>query len=1014
MAHTTSARIPASLPATELASRVETACALMRHFCAEGDTDTLFVLGESLDELQHDFDHIGNSAAAALTSELIRALLHLAYRCSASKRPPLLLTMNKACASLHQHLAGPPQAGSSLILQINELRAIQDKPLLTESRLFQPDLERLPSLERHTHPGQAPGLEETARLILPYFQAAHRGWKQNSDALQNRQQMRLAVRSLKSASTTPKTHQTWWIASALFDELADGRLPFSCALQYIVREYEHFIARLSHGASGGIEHAQPCRLLKNTLFYLGQTGAKGTHAGAVARFYRLDEQLPNDLDLATHYRLHEQQRFLFRKGIIFELENTLHHTEHNLKSVSGPRHAAVQQLQQARQRLHQAAKSLRLLNRHVEAMQLQQQIDRLDTMLQQAKPPTPTELQALNTTIAHVRQQLHITPTRPESTAPLDVFIRQCLHDVTTLEQLITQHGRNAPVARIEATIGSLQRKAELMAIDEFGATIELLRHYIDNIARGDHNLSGELIDILTEFCQTTRKLLEDLHQTGADHHQPVANKTDEDELRTGFHQEASQMLDQISSLAAIWPEQNDELKRLLRRLQGTARMAGVEAIAELARATERLLTQAPSDPPRRALRRQLLITAGKGLRRMLEQLARNTPVTADPGLLARLRSHLTAQSEQPTQATTSPSQDADWLDELAAQLTQLEAAADFLEHKIAQVDIGERSRAELRAAFIALEIHRQALAKLIASQSRQRSKNETTRRTHSPGSLLVRSGAQVYAIDASKVAHIQPLASAPDNLLQQQPLSYTWQGRKYRIYQLDNLLNNADTKPSPAGEEGYLLLLQNTTTPPLALLVDEIATEHSQPLLPNGPQLGQLKGVRGVARVEPHGIVLILDIEQLIRQADKPQRKTGQQDTPPQTGHAMPTIMVIDDSITTRTVTERLLKHHGCAVLSASHGAQAGQLISQHRPHLVLLDLDSSSDKPLTLLRQLRAQHENAALPIIATSIQANSKQRQAILEAGADAFLPKPYLEHELISHIQKLTGCALSPAP
>src|SRR5690606_6754733 len=122
-----------------------------------------------------------------------------------------------------------------------------------------------------------------------------------------------------------------------------------------------------------------------------------------------------------------------------------------------------------------------------------------------------------------------------------------------------------------------------------------------------------------------------------------------------------------------------------------------------------------------------------------------------------------------------------------------------------------------------------------------------------------------------------------------------------------------------------------------------------------------------------------------------------------------VPLVLVVDDSITVRRVTQRLLAREGYRVALAADGLQALERLQQERPAVVLSDIEMPRMDGFDLVRNIRSDARLADLPVIMITSRIAEKHREHARELGVDHYLGKPYSEEELlalIAHYASLT--------
>jgi signal transduction histidine kinase len=114
--------------------------------------------------------------------------------------------------------------------------------------------------------------------------------------------------------------------------------------------------------------------------------------------------------------------------------------------------------------------------------------------------------------------------------------------------------------------------------------------------------------------------------------------------------------------------------------------------------------------------------------------------------------------------------------------------------------------------------------------------------------------------------------------------------------------------------------------------------------------------------------------------------------------------ILVVDDIPENVRLLEAVLTPRGYEVITATSGSQALELVEQHDPDLVLLDVVMPGMDGYAVCRSLRANEDTAILPVIMVTSSIGPEKTEAI-EAGADDFIPKPFNHSELLTRVKSL---------
>ena len=124
-------------------------------------------------------------------------------------------------------------------------------------------------------------------------------------------------------------------------------------------------------------------------------------------------------------------------------------------------------------------------------------------------------------------------------------------------------------------------------------------------------------------------------------------------------------------------------------------------------------------------------------------------------------------------------------------------------------------------------------------------------------------------------------------------------------------------------------------------------------------------------------------------------------------TAQSAPLVLVVDDSLTVRRVTQRLLVREGYRVALAKDGLDALERLAEEKPQVVLCDIEMPRMDGFDLVRNLRADSRLADLPVIMITSRIAQKHREVAAELGVDHYLGKPYSEDDLLALVGRYTA-------
>jgi chemosensory pili system protein ChpA (sensor histidine kinase/response regulator) len=268
---------------------------------------------------------------------------------------------------------------------------------------------------------------------------------------------------------------------------------------------------------------------------------------------------------------------------------------------------------------------------------------------------------------------------------------------------------------------------------------------------------------------------------------------------------------------------------------------------------------------------------------------------------------------------------------------------------------------------------------------------------------VLVASGTRTHALPAVLVEQVLQVREA-DLDAAFAAGSINVHGESIPLHYLPALLHE------PGGASGQrsspVLVLKSGNTR-VAVRVDEVLGNREVVIKNIGPQLARMPGIAGATVLGSGEIVLILDPVQLAGPGARPGRAADPAETAPAPAPAarVATIMVVDDSLTVRKVTQRLLEREGYRVLLAKDGVDALEQMQETRPDLMLVDIEMPRMDGFDLTRHVRGNEATAALPIIMITSRTADKHRNVALGLGVDAYFGKPFQEDALLAAITGL---------
>ncbi|MGD9164641.1 MAG: response regulator, partial [Chromatiales bacterium] len=172
------------------------------------------------------------------------------------------------------------------------------------------------------------------------------------------------------------------------------------------------------------------------------------------------------------------------------------------------------------------------------------------------------------------------------------------------------------------------------------------------------------------------------------------------------------------------------------------------------------------------------------------------------------------------------------------------------------------------------------------------------------------------------------------------------------------------------------------------------------------GKQVGSVRWITGGTILADGRVALILDLAALVRMdATHAAGMVEVRITERKRAEDRLRVMVVDDSITVRKVTSRLLERNDMDVVTAKDGVEAVALLQEQVPDIMLLDIEMPRMDGFELARHINNSVDYYGLPIIMISSRVGDKHRQRAMDLGVKKCLGKPYQEAELLDSINEV---------
>ncbi|MHB1869938.1 MAG: hybrid sensor histidine kinase/response regulator [Steroidobacteraceae bacterium] len=267
---------------------------------------------------------------------------------------------------------------------------------------------------------------------------------------------------------------------------------------------------------------------------------------------------------------------------------------------------------------------------------------------------------------------------------------------------------------------------------------------------------------------------------------------------------------------------------------------------------------------------------------------------------------------------------------------------------------------------------------------------------------LIARAGEELYALPLPTVEGVLRLPLEQiTQYLGTESAPFEYDAQRYRFQHLAVFIG-LPPSPLPTQDATVPVVLVRAGEHSTALVVDELLGNREIVVKSVGPQIAGIRGISGATILGDGRIVIILDIGALVRAEWR-----GRGLAPAERDQTDRRIfaLVVDDSITVRRVTQRLLERNGMRVLTARDGMDAVAMLQDHVPDIILLDIEMPRMDGYEVAAHVRNDPRLRDVPIIMITSRVGEKHRARAIEFGVDDYLGKPYQETELLEAIAPL---------
>ena len=275
---------------------------------------------------------------------------------------------------------------------------------------------------------------------------------------------------------------------------------------------------------------------------------------------------------------------------------------------------------------------------------------------------------------------------------------------------------------------------------------------------------------------------------------------------------------------------------------------------------------------------------------------------------------------------------------------------------------------------------------------------------------IIVRLGDANYAIPMSAVqGAVHVTRSELDSRMAAEEPEYVYSGVSYPIIDLAPQLG--EISPVVADDVPLPLLIVRSGDQRAAVRVDAVHGSREIVVKSVGPQVTSVPGILGATIMGDGSVIMILDLVPLLRRVAGLRAQGAPVAVAPAAirAHRRRLIMVVDDSITMRKATTRVLEREEMDVVTAKDGIDAIEKLADRLPDLVVLDIEMPRMDGYQFAEHMKGDPRTRQIPIVMVTSRTGEKHRARAKEIGVEGYLGKPYQDVELIKNIRDLLAAA-----
>ena len=275
---------------------------------------------------------------------------------------------------------------------------------------------------------------------------------------------------------------------------------------------------------------------------------------------------------------------------------------------------------------------------------------------------------------------------------------------------------------------------------------------------------------------------------------------------------------------------------------------------------------------------------------------------------------------------------------------------------------------------------------------------------------LMVRAGDKYFAVPLVQIERVMRVnVDAIANFYTTNADSINIDGQAYRLRYLNQILYGSDPVDALAHQSSSVpvIIIRTDLGQRMALQVDMIAGSRIEVVVkPLGRQLSHIDGISAATIMGDGSVMLILDLVALMRNVSNIAKVEQQKANKSVKQAHKPMVLIVDDSVTVRKVTSRLLERNGYEAQVATDGIDALEKLQEMLPEVIVLDIEMPRMDGFEVANHIRHNPRLKHIPIVMITSRTGEKHRERAFGIGVNEYMGKPFHEQMLLDTLARFT--------